>query len=256
MYYIQLLLITYWRVSMNRISLKLRAKEIVADGKPSPIVFSVLYVLVMVIIGLLSAKLISIKIDQNTLMHFIVNSDIEGFYDFIIDQAPSPAAFFLNTLLMVMKSVIDAGFVIFALNLVKGASASLWNLMDGFGMFLRIVWLSILEYIFILLWTMLFIIPGFIAFYRYRQALYLLIEHPEMSAYECIKESSRLMKGHKAELFTLDLSFIGWWLLSALPIIGYLVNIWFAPFYKITMALYYRQLIYTPHGNPEGSQFV
>lgn len=241
---------------MNRISLKLRAKEIVADGKPSPIVFSVLYVLVMVIIGLLSAKLISIKIDTNTLIRFIENSDIEGFYDYIVAQAPSPIAVFLDFLLAMMTAVLNAGFAIFTLNLVKGESASLWNLMDGFGMFLRVVWLSILEYIFIVLWSMLFIIPGFIAFYRYRQALYLLIEHPEMSAYECLKESSRLMRGHKWELFELDLSFIGWWFLSLLPVIGYLVNIWFAPFYKITMALYYRQLKFTPHGNPEGNEFV
>ena len=241
---------------MNRISLKQRAKEIVADGKPSPIVFSVLYVVVIVIIGLLSAKLININIDQNTLLYFVENSDIDGFYDFIVSQAPSPGAVILDCLLMIMRVVLDAGFAIFALNLVKGASASLWNLMDGFGMFLRVVWLSILEYIFIVLWFMLFIIPGFIAIYRYRQALYLLIEHPEMSAYECIKESSRLMKGHKWELFELDLSFIGWWLLSLLPIIGYLVSIWFAPFYEITMALYYRQLKFEPHGNPEGNEFV
>ena len=241
---------------MNRIKLKLQAKEIIADGKPSPVVFSVLYVLVMVVIGLLSAKLVSIKIDQNTLLGFIGNSDIEGFYDFIVEQAPSPAAFFLDMLLGIMRVVIGAGFAIFALNLVKGAEANLWNMLDGFGMFLRVVWLSILEYIFIVLWSMLLIIPGFIAFYSYRQALFLLIEHPEMSAYECIKESKRLMKGHKAELFSLDISFIGWWLLSILPIVGYLVSIWFAPFYKITMALYYRQLIYTPRNNPTGNEFV
>lgn len=241
---------------MNRISLKSHAKGIVADGKPSPIVFSVLYVLVMVIIGLLSAKLISIRIDQQTLMRFIQDSDIEGFYDYIVAQAPSPAAVFLDFLLVMMKAVLDAGFAIFALNMVKGASASLWNLLDGFGMFLRVVWLYILEYIFVLLWSMLFVIPGIIALYRYRQALYLLIEHPEMSACDCIRESSRLMRGHKGELFMLDLSFIGWWLLSALPMVGYLINIWFAPFYKITMALYYRQLIYTPNGNPNGNDFV
>lgn len=241
---------------MNRISLKTQAKEIVANGKPSPIVFSMVYVLVMVIIGLLSAKLVSIEIDQNTLLNFIMNSDIEAFYDYIIEHAPSPAAFFLNTLLDILKTVLNAGFVIFTLNLVKGASASLWNMLDGFEMFLRVFWLSILEGIFVFLWSLLFIIPGFVAFYKYRQALYLLIEHPEMSAFECIKESKRLMNGHKGELFMLDLSFIGWWLLSILPVVGWLVNIWFLPFYKITMALYYRQLIYTPHGNPEGNEFV
>lgn len=241
---------------MNRFRLKAQSKEIIASSQPSPIVFSLLYVLVLVIIGLLSAKLVHIRIDQDMMMNFIENSDIEAFYDYIVDMAPSPTAVFLDILLQLMLTVINAGYAIYTLNIIKGDSASLWNLLDGFEMFWRVIWLSILESIFIFLWSLLFIIPGLIAFYRYRQALFLLIEHPEMSVYECIRESSRLMRGHKAELFSLDLSFIGWMLLSMLPVIGYLVNIWFAPFYKITQALYYRQLIYTPRENPDGNQFV
>lgn len=241
---------------MNRQHLKSQAKEIIATGKPSPIVFSVLYVLVMVVIGLLSARLVNIKLDENTLLNFIQNSDIEGFYDYLIAQAPSPGAASLDMLLTIMKVVLNAGFAIFALNLIKGADANLWNMLDGFGMFLRVLWLSILQYIFTFLWSLLFIVPGFIAMYSYRQSLYLLIEHPEMSAFECIMESKRLMRGHKSELFVLDLSFIGWWLLSALPLIGYLVSIWFMPFYKITQALYYRRLIYTPVENNSGNDFV
>lgn len=235
---------------MNRIRLKAQAKEMIASGKPSPIAFSALFVLVTVIIGVLSAKLVSINIDSETLWGFVESSDIEAFYDYIIARAPSPAASILDFLLQIMLVILNAGFAIFALNMVKGSNANLWNLLDGFSMFLRILWLSILESIFVFLWSLLLLIPGFIASYSYRQALFLLIEHPEMSAYECIKESKRLMKGHKAELFTLDLSFIGWLLLSALPIIDYLVDIWFTPYYKITNALYYRQLIYTPCGNP------
>lgn len=235
---------------MNRIKLKLQAKEIIASGKPSPVAFSLLYVLVAAIIGVLSAKLVSININSNTLMGFIESSDIEAFYDYIVARAPSPAASILDFLLQIMLAVLNAGFAIFALNMVKGSSASLWNLLDGFNMFLRVLWLSILEGIFIFLWALLLVFPAFIAAYSYRQALFLLIEHPEMSAYECLKESKRLMKGHKAELFFLDFSFIGWFLLSALPVIGYLVDIWFAPFYKITNALYYRQLIYTPCESP------
>lgn len=231
---------------MNQIRLKSQAKEIIASGKPSPIAFSALYVLVSVIIGLLSAKLININIDRNILIGFIENSDIEAFYNYIAVHAPTPMASLLDLLLQVMLMVLNAGFAIFALNMVKGAAASLWNILDGFGIFLRVVWLSILEGVFVFLWFLLFIIPGFIAAYSYRQALYLLIEHPEMSAFECIMESKRLMRGHKGELFALDLSFLGWIILSALPVIGYLVNIWFAPFYEITNALYYRQLIYTP----------
>ena len=231
---------------MNRIKLKLQAKEIVASGQPSPIFFSLIYGLITVIIGLLSAKLVSVNINEDTLLRFVQSNDIEAFYDYIIAHAPSPAASALDILLQIMGMILSAGFTIFALNIVKGASASLWNVLDGFGMFLRIIWLCFLESIFITLWTLLFIFPGFIAAYSYRQAMYLLIEHPEMSAFECIKESKRLMKGHKAELFALDFSFIGWFLLVSIPGVGVFANVWFAPFYRITNALYYRRLIYTP----------
>ena len=231
---------------MNRIRLKLQAKEIIAAGKPSPIAFSLIYVLISLIIALLSTKLVGSNINGDTLMSLLENSDIEGFYDYLVAHAPSPGASALDFVLRILSIVLGAGFAIFALNIVKGASASLWNVLDGFGIFLRVIWLSFLEGIFIALWSLLLIFPAFIAAYSYRQALFLLIEHPEMSAFECLKESKRLMRGHKGELFWLDLSFIGWILLSALPGIGYLVSIWFAPYYKITNALYYRQLIYTP----------
>ena len=44
---------------------------------------------------------------------------------------------------------------------------------------------------------------------------YILAEHPEFSAMDAIRESKRIMKGHKFELFVLQLSFIWWYLLVA-----------------------------------------
>ena len=240
---------------MNRIKLKLQAKELVASGNPSPIIFSLLYTLISLLLGLLSSKLIGGSMNADTLLRLAESADIEAFYEYLVAHAPTPTASILSLILRILGVVLSAGFTIFALNIAKGASASLWNVLDGFGIFLRVIWLSILESIFIVLWSLLLIIPGFIAAYSYRQALFLLIEHPEMSAFECIRESKRLMIGHKAELFVLDLSFIGWFLLSSLPYVGYLVDIWFLPFYIITNALYYRQLIYTPCGGPSENPF-
>ena len=87
-------------------------------------------------------------------------------------------------------------------------------------------------------------------------ALYLIIEHPEMSVLECIRESSRMMKGHKAELFIMDLSFIGWYLLMGLPYVGYAAQIWVMPYYEITNALYYRYLYGITHRQDYGSPEV
>ena len=58
------------------------------------------------------------------------------------------------------------------------------------------------------LWALLFVFPGLIATYRYRQTWFLKIEHPDWTASACIKESGRLMKGHKWQAFWLDLTYI------------------------------------------------
>ena len=95
-----------------------------------------------------------------------------------------------------------------------------------------------LEIVFIYLWTLLLIVPGIIAAYRYRQALYLLIENPELSPLDCLRFSSQMMVGHKWELFVLDLSFLGWYLLCLLP--GAIV--WVEPYTRITYTNYYLAL--------------
>lgn len=72
-----------------------------------------------------------------------------------------------------------------------------------------------LRNLYTVLWTLLFVIPGIVKAYEYRMIPYLLAEHPEMSHQDAFYESKRMMTGYKMEAFVLDLSFIGWSLLSA-----------------------------------------
>ena len=71
------------------------------------------------------------------------------------------------------------------------------------------------------LWTLLFVIPGFIAYYRYRQAWYLKTEHPEWGAWRCLKESGRLMRGNKWRMFCFDCSY---WLSFLGPLVLFFVG--------------------------------
>ena len=82
--------------------------------------------------------------------------------------------------------------------------------------------------------------PGIVAAYRYRQALYLLLDHPERSAWQCLRESSALMSGHKWELFVLDLSFIGWGIVGSLCLgVG---TLWVMTYMAATEAQCYEYL--------------
>ena len=110
----------------------------------------------------------------------------------------------------------------------------------AFGNWLHVVWGMILSTIYIFLWTLLLIIPGIIKSYSYALTPYILVEHPEMSANEAIEESMRLMDGHKFDLFYLQLSFIGWAILSILSLgLGFF---WLIPYQMTAQAAFYRDL--------------
>ena len=117
----------------------------------------------------------------------------------------------------------------------------------GFFIFLwGLVWIipTVLILITGLFPLLLFILPLFmlpiIKKYSYSQTNYILKDNPELSACEAITLSREMMSGHKTELCVLELSFIGWFLLSVLTLgIGF---IWLVPYYVTTKALYYDNL--------------
>ncbi len=73
--------------------------------------------------------------------------------------------------------------------------------------------LGLLSAVFIFLWSLLLVIPGIVKYYAYRMSDYIMAENPDINALDAIKKSEEMMKGHKLELFILDLSFIWWYLL-------------------------------------------
>lgn len=87
---------------------------------------------------------------------------------------------------------------------------------EGFSMFGKSFVLYLLFSVKVFLWSLLFVIPGIIAVFRYSMCFYLRVDHPEWSATECINESKRLMNGNKGKLFCLQFSFIGWYLLAGI----------------------------------------
>ena len=102
------------------------------------------------------------------------------------------------------------------------------------------VWGMFLMYLFIVLWSFLFIIPGIIKAFSYAMTPYILEENPELSANEAIDRSRAMMKGHKFDLFWLFLSFIGWFFLSLLTLgIG---GLWLGPYMQTATAAFYEDV--------------
>ena len=103
--------------------------------------------------------------------------------------------------------------------------------------------------LFTVLWTLLFIIPGIVKSYEYQMIPYLLADNPQMTKEQAFEESKRMMQGQKWKAFVLDLSFIGWNILSALTL-GILGIFYVQPYMDATHAALYEALCYgTPYNN-------
>lgn len=91
------------------------------------------------------------------------------------------------------------------------------------------------------LWTLLFVIPGIIKSYEYRMIPYLLADNPEMTHQEAFAKSKEMMNGQKWNAFVLDLSFIGWFILTVLTL-GILGVFYVYPYFYQTSAELYLTL--------------
>lgn len=93
------------------------------------------------------------------------------------------------------------------------------------------------------LWSLLFIIPGIIKAYEYQMIPYLLAEHPDMPKDQAFAMSRQMMKGQKWRAFVLDLSFLGWSILSLFTL-GILGLFYVNPYKYSTKAALYETLRY------------
>jgi uncharacterized membrane protein len=106
---------------------------------------------------------------------------------------------------------------------------------------LKLVGTSILIGLFTLLWSLLFLIPGFIKSLSYSQTFFLLKDHPEYTVTQAITQSRIRMKGFKWKYFLLGLSFIGWGILCIITLgIGLL---WLVPYVTASLATFYQEVI-------------
>ena len=91
------------------------------------------------------------------------------------------------------------------------------------------------------LWSLLFVIPGIVKYYSYSQAMFIKAEYPDIPAAEALRLSQKMMDGHKADLLYLQLSFLGWFLLSALTY-NILGIVYVFPYYHAAMAFAYEEI--------------
>jgi len=156
---------------------------------------------------------------------------------------------FLTLLMGIWNVVVKFGYKFWCLGTVRGEQGETGDLMTGFSMVGRILWLQILVLMYGLLWYVAIFVPaGFavglgavvwmripvvgiplctgifvLAFalwfsrvLRYSMAEFCLMDEPQMGASWALRRSRVMMQGRVKDYVFLVLSFIGWFLLASL----------------------------------------
>ncbi len=192
--------------------------------------------------------------------------------DQVISHARNMAlSLVLTFLLHMVLTLLMAGYTSMALSIRSRQKTDPACLLKGFSSAGRVILLNILKALRLVLWSYLFSLPAvyvltllfqlnaeaesalifalvyvcvavvmLIVSYRYRLSYFVLMDHPEFSASQALRQATAMIRGHRMELFLLDLSFLPWILLSALTC-GILL-IWKLPYLVATYANVYDAL--------------
>lgn len=183
---------------------------------------------------------------ENSMLREAARSQLKGSWlpaagvTFIYCVFSSVSSILFGIGLVIIGGPLILGYYGYFIRKIRGEPAGATNLFDGFSLFGQSFLLFLLQDIFVLLWTMLFIIPGIVKGLSYSMAFFILRDNPSISALDAINASKKMMYGHRAKLFGLYLSFIGWDLLGILTLgIGYL---WLMPYTTLSLANFYEDL--------------
>ena len=233
---------------MSGSELKAGARKLIRENSPKLFLVGIVFIVIVTVFSEFQFRLMGTLTTYSVLRERLSSGELPSLTMLYSDFRPTGAA--LAFILYLLKPVIEIGFMSYCLKITRGQSGDFRDILDGFQFFFKVVLLSIVIAVLIFLWSMLFLFPGLVASYRYRQAYYILLDAPEKSVMQCIRESKQLMAGHKLDLFLVDLSFIGWAFLDIVvvllipaPISLPIVSIWLTPYMGLTHAAFYERLL-------------
>ncbi len=141
---------------------------------------------------------------------------------------------------LLISGPLTLGLCFYFLGLARRKSLQVGVLFDGFTRFSQALIAYLLMVLYIVLWSLLLIIPGIIAALSYSQTFFILADNPTIEPGEAIARSKKMMMGNKWKLFVLGLRFIGWFILSILTFgIGFF---WLLPYMQTSFAFFYEDI--------------
>lgn len=255
-------------MNFNRYDAKMQAKASLRGAYPHPMLVTLVFVLATSVLSWIINFFVTNPFTA-MLDYLSYGTDPALVFAHFFGGGRMVLFIFLSTLLTLYGWVMGFGYTSYGLRLARGEQPTYRNLLDGFAVAGRVILTSLLTGLFVLLWELVVLIPmtlvmiplimwgsdggvvvviylamilGLAAFilsvtYRYRLTFFLLLDHPELGALEAITRSKLAMRGHKWEMFVLDISFLGWHLLT--PLTLGILGLWVIPYHTAAQANFY-----------------
>ncbi len=142
---------------------------------------------------------------------------------------------------IILTGPMTLGMAGYSLKFYRKQPVDVPDLFTGFNNFWNALLAYLLIIVYVILWSLLLIIPGIIAAISYSQTFYIMSANPSIDPNEAINRSKAMMDGYKWKYFDLCISFLGWALLCILTLgIGF---IWLIPWMQVTFAGFHDDLI-------------
>lgn len=227
---------------MNYTELKYRARASMRAATPTVYIVSAVCVGLIFVLTLLSNEVSG----YNDLFDAVYSGNFGEEYYQNLNHLIRPGASILALCIQAMIAFLNFGYASFTLKVSRGLPSEVKNLFDGFLYPLKVIGLIVVEGVIITFLTLLLIVPGIIASYKYRFSYHVMLDNPDLGIMECLRKSAEITSGHKLDLFILDLTFIGWIFAGiALQYFIYVpaLDIWVTPYRMITVAHAYNEYI-------------
>ncbi len=253
--------------------LKLRAKSTLRRRLGAILLIALIFIVADTMLSWLSGELDGTNDWSRRLMDQIAASadklatatpeEMEQVFNDIIAGMPSVNSFARNTfgivlsvLISLMSIPLSVGYTNHILRESRGEETHVSSLLFGFQVMWKALVISLLTGLIVGLGSIFLVVPGVVAALMLSMSVMILVDDPSKGPIQCLKESARLMRGHKWRLFKLEFSFIFWYLGAGLvtTLIGVpLLNIYLTPYTYLTRAEFYKELLpaYRPDPGPE-----
>lgn len=175
------------------------------------------------------------------------------------DFMPESSTIWFYILTTISSALFIFGYTAIILHIVRGEDAKFLEIFVECKRFLKGLGMTLVVDIYTLLWTLLLIVPGFVAAITYSMTFYIWVDNPDIGINEAISKSIQMTDGHKLDIFKLYLSFTGWIVLTLVPAlaIGFWSNwsnkyaaviislgmIFISPYIEVSMGTFYTKLV-------------